>query len=104
MSDRQQVVPDDGLVLAGSGADRTITVTPVDDVTGDAFITIVVTDPTGLSASASFLLVVDPEQRSMNQFARDTFATEADDEPVLINAVEFVMDAEEDDFADLLAQ
>ena len=103
-SDRQQVVPDDGLSLAGMGSERTITVTPVNDVTGDAFITIIATDTAGLSASVSFLLVVDPEQRSMQQFARDTFATDADDDPVLINAIEFEMDAEDDDFADLLAQ
>ena len=103
-SDRQQVIPDDGLSLAGTGSERTITAAPVDDVTGDAFITIVATDAAGLSASASFLLVVDPEQRSMQQFVRDTFATDADEDPALINAVEFVMDAEADDFADLLAQ
>ncbi len=103
-SDRQQLVPDDGLSLAGSGSERTITVTPADDVTGDAFITIIATDAAGLSASTSFLLVVDPEQRSMQQFARDTFATDADDDPVLINAVDFIRDAEADDFADLVAQ
>ncbi len=103
-SDRQQVVPDDGLALAGTGSERTITATPVDDVTGDALITIIATDAAGLSASASFLLVVAPDQQSMQQFARDTFAADADDDPVLINAVEFVMDAETDDFADLLAQ
>ena len=103
-SDRQQVVPDDGLALSGIGTERTITATPIFDVTGDAFITIVATDSDGLSASTSFLLVIDPEQRSMSQFARDVFATEADDDPVLINAVEFDMDADEDDFADLLAQ
>lgn len=103
-SDRQQVVPDDGLAQAGNGSARSITVTPVGDVTGDAFITVVVTDSAGLSASASFLLTVNPEQKSMQQFARGTFAMDADGEPELINAVEFSMDAEADDFADLLGQ
>ena len=103
-SDRQQVVPNDGLLLGGTGAARTITATPLEDVAGDTFITIVATDAGGLSASTSFLLVVEPEQRSMQQFARDTYATDADDDPVLVNAVEFAMDAEDDDFADLLAQ
>lgn len=102
MSDRQQVVSDDGLSLAGNGTERTITVTPVADATGDAFITIIATDANGLSTSTSFLLVVEPEQRSMQQFARDAFATDADDDPVLVNALEFIMDAEADDFADLL--
>jgi len=103
-SDRQQVIPDSNLSLAGTGNERTVTATPLPDVTGDAFITIVATDAEGLSASTSFLLIVDAEQRSMQQFARDTFATDANEDPVLINAVEFAMDAEADDFADLLAQ
>ena len=104
MSDRQQVVPDSGLTLTGSGGSRTITATPVIDTTGDAFITIIVTDQEGLSASTSFLLTVNAEQKSLLQFARDTFAASEDDDPALINAVEFVQDADDDDFADLLAQ
>ena len=103
-SDRQQVVADSGLLLGGTGNERSVTITPVVDSTGDAFITIIVTDQAGLSASTSFLLTVDPEQKSMQQFARDLFVTDEDDDPVLINAVEFAMDAEADDFADLLAQ
>ncbi len=103
-SDRQRLVPDTGIALAGSGSARSLTVTPELDETGDAFITVVVSDRQGLSASASFLLTVLPERKSMQQFARDAFAAGEDGEPVLINAVEFAEDAEADDFADLLAQ
>lgn len=103
-SDRQQLVPDSGLSLDGSGTARALTVTPIIDMTGDAFITIIITDQEGLSASTSFSLAVNAEQKSMQQFARDTFATSEDDEPVFINAVEFSQDADDDDFADLLAQ
>lgn len=101
-SDRQQLLPDTGLVIGGSGSTRSLAATPVIDELGDALITIVVTDTAGLSASTAFLLTVDPEQKSMQQFARDAFAADANDEPALINAVEFAQDAEEDDFADLL--
>ena len=101
-SDRQTVVPDDGLSVGGSGASRTVTATPVEDTVGDALITIVVTDQDGLSASSAFFITIDPEQRSVQQFVRDAFADEPDDEPLLINAVEFVQDADEEDFADLL--
>jgi hypothetical protein len=45
-----------------------------------------------------------PQQRSMQQFTRALFAGSADDEPVLVDAVDFVEDAEHDDFADLLAE
>ena len=103
-SDRQQVVRDSALELGGSGTARTLTVTPVIDTLGDAFITIIVTDQQGLMASASFLLTIDPQRESMQQFTRDTFAESADDDPAFVNAVEFTQDADDDDFADLLAQ
>ncbi len=104
MSENQQVVPDAGLILGGSGANRSVTATPLDDTLGDAFITIIVTDQAGLSASTSFFLTIDPQQMSMQQFARTTFVDGADGDPVLINAVMFDQDADADDFADLLAQ
>ena len=103
-SDDQQIVPDADLIIGGSGQSRSVTITPVPDVVGDAMITIVVTDPAGLSDGTSFLLTVDAEQQSMRQFTRDAFAESADDEAVLINAIEFAQDADDDDFADLLAQ
>ncbi len=102
-SDDQQVVTDTGLVLGGSGNSRTLTATPVIDTTGDAFVTIVVTDAEGLGASTSFLLTVVPEVKSVQQFTRDTFAEPANGEPELVNAVDFTQDADGDDFADLLA-
>ena len=104
MSDNTDVVANDGLELGGSGTSRTLTVTPVVDTTGDAFVTVIVTDSAGLSASTSFLLTIVPEQKSMQQFTRGAFGEEADGAPDLVNAVEFVQDADSDDFADLLAQ
>ena len=103
-SDRPALVPDDAIVAAGIGAERTLTITPAVDMTGDAMITVIARDAAGLAASSSFLLTVNAEQKSMTQFARDAFDSDEDDEPVLINAVEFDQDADEDDFADLLAE
>ena len=103
-SDRPELVPGDAIVVAGSGALRTLTITPTVDRTGDAMITVVVQDADGLAASSSFLLTVTAEQKSMQQFARDVFTSPDDAEPALINAVEFAQDANDDDFADLLAQ
>ncbi len=103
-SDNQQVVPDSNLGLGGSGATRSLTITPVIDTLGDAFITIIVTDPGGLLASTSFLLTVVPQQVSMQQFVRTTFAEAENGEPALINALAFDQDADNDDFTDLLAQ
>lgn len=102
-SDNQAVVPDGALALGGSGNNRNLTATPIIDTTGEAFITIVVTDTDGLGASTSFLLTVDPQVISIQQFTRDTFAAPANGEPALVNAIEFTQDADGDDFADLLA-
>lgn len=103
-SDNQAVVPDSGLVLAGSGASRSVTASPVIDTLGDAFITIIATDQDGLSASTSFLLTIVAQEESVQQFTRSSFAAEPDADPTLINAVTFVQDADEDDFEDLLTQ
>jgi len=103
-SDDQQVVPDAGIDLTINGASGSITVTPVIDTLGDAFITILVTDQSGLSASTSFLLTIIGQQLSFQQFVRAEFAKPQDSEPALVNAVAFDQDADNDDFADLLAQ
>ncbi len=103
-SDNQQVVPDSGLDLVSNGASGSITVTPVIDTLGDAIITIIVSDQAGLKASTSFLLTIVPQQASLQQFVRTEFAQAENGEPALINAIAFIQDAENDDFADLLAQ
>lgn len=102
-SDNEPLVADDAIVLGGSDASRSVTITPTPDMLGDAMITIIGTDTLGLQASTSFLLTVTPEQKSMQQFTRDTFVDSPDGEPELVNAVEFALDAESDDFADLLS-
>lgn len=103
-SDNESLVASDAIALGGSGANRSVTITPTPDRLGDAMITIIGTDSDGLQAGTSFLLTVTPEQKSMQQFTRDTFAALPDGQPELVNAVEFALDAEDDDFADLLAQ
>jgi len=104
VSDNQKVVPDENLTVSGSGGIRYLTITPLIDTLGDAFITVVATDRVGLSAGTSFLLTVNPKQMSMQQFTRATYAEAEADDPALINAVAFDQDAEDDDFADLLSQ
>ncbi|QDU24182.1 beta strand repeat-containing protein [Urbifossiella limnaea] len=54
------LVPASGLVLGGSGANRTITVTPAAGQAGTATITLTVTDAGGLTATDTFVLTVNP--------------------------------------------
>jgi subtilisin-like proprotein convertase family protein len=58
-SSNQTVVPNANLVIGGTGANRTITITPATNQTGTATITVTATDPQGLSTSETFQFVVD---------------------------------------------
>jgi surface-anchored protein len=54
------LLPPAGIVLAGSAADRTITLTPAAGLAGSAQLTILVTDPGGAVAVRTFVLSVGP--------------------------------------------
>ena len=54
------LVPNANIVLGGTGANRTVTVTPVANRTGTATITLLVTDGTGGQATDTFVLTVQP--------------------------------------------
>ncbi|HAO78764.1 MAG TPA: hypothetical protein DCQ92_07275, partial [Verrucomicrobia subdivision 3 bacterium] len=57
-SSNPNLVPVSNIVFGGSGANRTVTVTPLANQSGIAVITVTVTDPSGLTASGSFTLTV----------------------------------------------
>lgn len=70
VSNNQPLVPDANLTLGGSGANRTIVAVPFGSQTGQATITITVTDGGGLSESKSFVLSVNaPPQLTTNAAA-----------------------------------
>ncbi len=100
-ADDQLLVVTGSVTSDGSGRQRTLLLTPGEDRAGDTTVTVTATDSAGLSAQVRFAVTVNPEQRSMQEFARSVFPTDADGAPTLINAVDFIRDAEEDDFADL---
>jgi hypothetical protein len=54
------LVPPAGIVLSGSGTNRTVRITPAPDQNGLAVITLVVTDADGAATSNSFAIVVAP--------------------------------------------
>ncbi len=59
-SSDQTLVPDGNLVVNGSGANTTLTITPAPGLTGTAVITVTVHDAFGGSAARSFILTVQP--------------------------------------------
>ncbi len=61
LSDNQVLVPNNRIAIAGSGADRTVTITPMLNQSGLANITLTVSD--GLhDVAQSFYLTVDPDE------------------------------------------
>ena len=100
-SDNQALVPAGGLSLGGSGADRTLVVTPQADQIGSAVITLQVEDELLQLTEESFVLTVVPAVTSFDSFVRSVFTADANSKPFEINALEFVQDAA--DFDDLLS-
>lgn len=101
-SDNPAVIADTGIAVSGSGADFTLVVTPVAGALGSATLTVTATDRGGLTDQTQFQVTVNQQQVSFRNFARDTFADDANDEPRDINSRTFDADALNDDFSDLL--
>jgi PKD repeat protein len=59
-SSNSSLVPNANMTLAGSASNRTVTIQPAANLSGNATITLVVTDGSGLSSTNSFLLTVTP--------------------------------------------
>ena len=59
-SSNPTLLPNAGITFGGSGASRTVTLSPAVGVTGITTVTLVVTDPNGLSSNTSFTLTVNP--------------------------------------------
>jgi parallel beta-helix repeat protein len=62
-SSNNQLLPPEGLVLGGSGSDRTLGITPARKKFGTAVVTVTVTDAGGLSTSVSFTVTVTKPHR-----------------------------------------
>lgn len=70
-SDDDALLPSGGLVLAGTGTWRSITVTPAPAATGSATVTLTVTDPGGSSVSTAFTVTVAPPAGSITGTVTD---------------------------------
>ena len=90
-SDNPTLVPNANLVLGGSGANRTLTLTPLANTSGSATITVTVSDGT-LSATDTFVLTVTPVNDAPTISA---IATQTTNEDTPTGAIAFTLgDAE----------
>ncbi len=101
-SDNAELLPTASIDVSASGRTRAITLTPVQDSIGKANLRLTVSDADGASASAAFGVTVNALQRTAATFARDLATLEEEEEPVLINAVNFTDLGDEESFLELL--
>ncbi len=101
-SDNETLFPGGTLALDGNGAMRTIELMPTLDEVGIGNISINVTDAGGLTGTTVIRVDVDPLSQNASTFSRELASGDELDDPKLINAIEFIDDAEDDDFTDLL--
>jgi hypothetical protein len=89
------VFPADGLTLAGSGAVRSITLTPFEATTGTANITLTVIDGEGVRTVRSFQVAVNARNASIRDWTLTTFAKAESDEVTVMNGYTFTQDADD---------
>jgi hypothetical protein len=89
------VIPADGLVLAGTGATRTLTLTPLEAVTGSTSIAVLVRDSQGLSATSTFRVTFNVRTASIRDTTLTTFAKSERDAPTMVGGITFTQDADD---------
>jgi hypothetical protein len=95
-SSDQSIIPAAGIVLGGSGANRTLQVTPAPDVFGDATITIRAADPDGLAAQQVIAVTVNGVFMSFKGTLIDIFGDDPNGEPRSLRGFTFQQDADND--------
>jgi hypothetical protein len=90
------IIPAAGIVLGGSGGNRTLQITPAPEVFGNATITIRAVDPDGLVAQQVVGVTVNGVFVSFTMTVIDTFGDAANSEPRSLRGFTFTQDADDD--------
>jgi hypothetical protein len=90
------VIPAAGIVLGGSGANRTLQITPAAEVFGTATITIRAADPDCLVAQQMIGVTVNGVFVSFTTTVIDLFGTAESGEPRSLRGFTFTQDADDD--------
>jgi hypothetical protein len=83
-SSNQSLLPDGGIVLGGSGANRTVAVTPAGEQAGSATVTLTVTDGNGGSAIGTFTLTVTDSPPSVGSISDQALHIGASSGPLAV--------------------
>lgn len=93
------LLPLSGIVVAGSGAERTIRITPAAESVGAATVTVTVRDPGGLSSSAALNVRINPVLVSFRSLTNDSFAASESADRAKVSGVTVQADADDDPHA-----
>ena len=94
-SDNPNVFPADGIVLTGTGATRTLTLTPREAATGVTTVALLVTDANNASATRTFRVTVNAKPASVKAVTLSTFAKGENDDATVVNGFTFAQDADD---------
>jgi hypothetical protein len=98
------LLPEYGLALGGSGANRTITVLPAEDAAGSANVTVTAADAQGKATTVTFAVTVKAVSQSIASYTTSAFALMETDTPVQVSGYTFVQDADDEATFDPLLQ
>jgi hypothetical protein len=88
-------IPADGVTLGGTGAMRTITVTPLEAATGTSNVTVTAVDAQGLRTMRSFSITLNARNASVRDAVVSTFAKSDAADATTLNGFTFTQDADE---------
>lgn len=94
-SSNPTLVPDGNIVLAGGGAARTVSLTPLPDAIGTTLVSITATDTQGHTAQSAFTVNVNPVFASFTRVTDDVFATLDYGTPVTLSGITLQPDADD---------
>ena len=98
------VITDQGLVISGDGAQRTLVITPVPDTIGSSNIMLSVTDAANNNATSMFAVNVIANSVSARSFVNDVLTVDENQDPLFVNGIELIQDIENDTEFDYLLE
>ncbi|HKQ83188.1 MAG TPA: hypothetical protein VJS42_13430 [Steroidobacteraceae bacterium] len=93
------LIPNENILLSGTGVDRTVQLTPAEEATGTATITLVATDATGRTTSRTFTVQVNVVPVSFLARSKEVYAQDENEQPQSLLGFTFTLDADDDPMA-----
>ena len=93
------LIPNENIVFDGAGVNLTVQLTPAEEATGTATITLAATDATGRTANSTFTVQVNAVPVSFLARSKEVYAQEESEQPQSLLGFTFTLDADDDPMA-----